>query len=37
MHTVGGISSRLKDKIQIFCENLLFHIGTDATACLDSL
>ena len=37
MHTVGGIGSRLKDKVQIFCGNLLFRIGTDAAACLDGL
>lgn len=37
MHTVGGISSRLKNKVQIFCRNLLFRIGTDAAACLDGL
>lgn len=37
MHTVGGISSRLKNKVQIFCRNLLFRIGTDAAACLNGL
>ena len=34
MHTTGSIGSRLKDKVQIFCGNLLFRIGTDAAACL---
>ncbi len=37
MHTTGSIGSRLKDKVQIFCGNLLFRIGTDAAACLDGL